>query len=544
MPILRRAPDDRVVPDSWGADRSLSRSRPVRRSDIWLRATARRESATSPSPSAMISALGPAAPVGPSGQLGGIDRRSRSRARQAGRTAFIDRDAAHIPAHGEGSRPDGLASAPLHVRVWLTRVLRRRADDPGHPGGNGAGRVAGRDRLRGGLRLGLAGAGLPAARGRDPRHASGPAVVVAGPGPDGENRRGGHRGARPGFRNDRADGTGSPEPRLAAGPDPDLATGETDDSGPAHLRLDPAANAIPKPRRSRARSRKTAKSAAEPAAELRSRHLGPRRSRPVCPVRHHEPGTTPGRGPGPGRGQAVESAAAIRQRIARARGGRADGLRRRPLRPRMRPKPTPRRPRSPRRLRIRQRMYSKRRSRRPRPKRPRPIRRRTLSEPVPTASEVVADTSPPAEEYGIAPSAFGTTAPELRSGREPGPGRPRPDRADLLRARARPVCTADSTPTRRRPVRPPTGRVDGDDGEGRCPPPHPAGPRQRRPRPRRTGPRPRDVPSGSPAGRGPPREARPCGTHAEKTPPAAPSAGPITSGATGGHGRRLLVISH
>ena len=200
MPILRPAPDDRVVPDSWGADRSLSRSRPVRRSDIWLRATARRESATSPSPSAMISALGPAGRLDRRGQLGGIDRRSRSRARQVGRTAFIDRDAARFPRTAKVRGPTG--SRRHHSTSGSgSLVVRRRADDPGRPGGNGAGRVAGRDRLRGGLRLGLAGAGLPAVRGRDPRHASGPAVVVDGPGPDGENRRGGHRGARPGFRN-------------------------------------------------------------------------------------------------------------------------------------------------------------------------------------------------------------------------------------------------------------------------------------------------------------------------------------------------------
>ncbi len=71
---------------------------------------------------------------------------------------------------------------------------------------------------------------------------------------------------------DRANETGSPEPVSDAGADPassDDANANADaDSPPTSLRSDPAESAVPaKPRRSRARSRKTAKPAVEPAAE-------------------------------------------------------------------------------------------------------------------------------------------------------------------------------------------------------------------------------------------------------------------------------------
>ncbi len=71
---------------------------------------------------------------------------------------------------------------------------------------------------------------------------------------------------------DRADEAGSPEPAsdAGAGPaSPDDANADADaDSQPAGLRVDPAESAVPsKPRRSRARSRKTAKPAVEPAAD-------------------------------------------------------------------------------------------------------------------------------------------------------------------------------------------------------------------------------------------------------------------------------------
>ncbi|MHB1560506.1 MAG: hypothetical protein ACYC61_23890, partial [Isosphaeraceae bacterium] len=71
---------------------------------------------------------------------------------------------------------------------------------------------------------------------------------------------------------DRADEAGSPEPASDAGADPvppEIAGADADaDSQPASLRVDPAESAVPtKPRRSRARSRKTAKPAVEPVAE-------------------------------------------------------------------------------------------------------------------------------------------------------------------------------------------------------------------------------------------------------------------------------------
>ena len=66
----------------------------------------------------------------------------------------------------------------------------------------------------------------------------------------------------------RADGTGPPEPGPDARQDPDLAAGESDDAESSHLRLDPAAAAIARPRRSKARTRKTAKPAAELAPEF------------------------------------------------------------------------------------------------------------------------------------------------------------------------------------------------------------------------------------------------------------------------------------
>ncbi len=60
---------------------------------------------------------------------------------------------------------------------------------------------------------------------------------------------------------------GQPEPGPDTSSDPAVSTAESDDAGPANLRLDPAATAIPKPRKSRARSRKTAKPAIEPAPD-------------------------------------------------------------------------------------------------------------------------------------------------------------------------------------------------------------------------------------------------------------------------------------
>ena len=204
-------------------------------------------------------------------------------------------------------------------------VLRRRARNPDHPGGNGAGRVAGRDRLRGGLGLDLAGAGVPAARGRDPRHTSGPANAVAGAGHDDGNLRPRPLGARlqprrrpggpdwvlqegvqrasrtvgrcsPEHRDSRGRAVGAPRApydvsiasfsyRLRAPPDagsdPVVSTAESDDAGPGNLRLDPAANAIPRPRKSRARVSQDGQIGRRTGTRLRSRHLGPHRPRPL-----------------------------------------------------------------------------------------------------------------------------------------------------------------------------------------------------------------------------------------------------------------------
>jgi hypothetical protein len=60
---------------------------------------------------------------------------------------------------------------------------------------------------------------------------------------------------------------GEAEPRLDAVDDPGALAAGGDDAGPGTLRVDPAATAIPKPRKSRARSRKTAKPTIEPVAD-------------------------------------------------------------------------------------------------------------------------------------------------------------------------------------------------------------------------------------------------------------------------------------
>jgi len=54
---------------------------------------------------------------------------------------------------------------------------------------------------------------------------------------------------------------GRPATRASAAPDPVVSTAESDDAVPGTLRVDSAANAIPKPRKGRARYRKTAKPA-------------------------------------------------------------------------------------------------------------------------------------------------------------------------------------------------------------------------------------------------------------------------------------------
>ena len=346
---------------------------------------------------------------------------------------------------------------------------------------------------------------------------------------------------------DRADGTGLPEPRPDAGPDPGLATGEADDPETAYLRLDPAATAVPKPRRSRARSRKASKPAAEPAdgsapvtwvrvgpgqyvrSDAMNQGQPPAQTEAQAPVEVEVPAVAAGDDPatdppGPARPRRRSPRGRSGRRCARSRGpddvrGTRDGRASDGGCPEA-AIPTP---------------EADVIEAHPAPE---------VSEPVPTAPEVVADTSPHAEEYGIAPSAFSTTAPESEPAEsrepvvpdpiEPTPSEPEPVRTAELVASATATGPDDDWPDGRR-----RGR-----GRG-CFPASSRGASPTRPRPPRPGRlRPCDAPSVTPAGRGPPCGAPPCGTHAEKTPPAAPSAGPNTSGAPGGPGRRLLVISH
>ena len=119
----------------------------------------------------------------------------------------------------------------------------------------------------------------------------------------------------------RADGTGSPEPGPDARQDPDLAAGESDDAQPSHLRLDPAAAAIARPRRSKARTRKAAKPAAELAPEF-----APVTWVRVGPGKYVRSDTIiQGQRPGPGRGRRIGRRSG--NGSARARHGRADGRR-------------------------------------------------------------------------------------------------------------------------------------------------------------------------------------------------------------------------
>ena len=329
----------------------------------------------------------------------------------------------------------------------------------------------------------------------------------------------------------RADGTGRLSPVPTPRQDPDLAAGESDDADPSHLRLDPAAAAVAKPRRSKARTRKAAKPAAEPAPEfapvtwirvgpgkyVRSDAIiqgqPPAEAPPSAVASDADPATDP---PEPATAAPTDAdpaapaadvpdAAALTSEEPATTAHPATDAHEAAVIPTLECEAPEAHPTS------------------------------DAPEPAPEAPEVVTDASPTAEEYGIAPSAFGPTSPE----RDPVESRDpvASDPIEPILSESEPGRTADPGATAPGPVRPPIGRMAGGDGRGRVP----ASSRSASPmcpRPRRPERRPRDVLPRSPPGRGPPCDARPRGTHAEKTPPAAPSAGPITSGATGGRARR------
>jgi hypothetical protein len=64
-----------------------------------------------------------------------------------------------------------------------------------------------------------------------------------------------------------SEGTGQLEPGPDDGSNPAVPAGESDDAESLSLRADPAANAVARPRRSRTRSRKASRTAAEPAPD-------------------------------------------------------------------------------------------------------------------------------------------------------------------------------------------------------------------------------------------------------------------------------------
>jgi hypothetical protein len=264
---------------------------------------------------------------------------------------------------------------------------------------------------------------------------------------------------------DRADGTGLPEPRPDAGPDPGLATGEGDDPETAHLRLDPAATAVPKPRRSRARSRKPAKPAAEPTAGsapvtwvrvgpgqyVRSDTLNqgqpPAQTEAQAPVEVEVPAVAAGDDPATDPPAPAPAAPTVSDQAAPA----ADVPEAET--PTTSEEPAP----------AAHPIADAPEAAIPTPEADAPEAHPApdVSEPVPTAPEVVADTSPHAEEYGIAPSAFSTTAPESEPAEsrepvvpdpiEPTPSEPEPVRTAVLVANATATGPDGDWPDGRRP---------------------------------------------------------------------------------------------
>ena len=189
----------------------------------------------------------------------------------------------------------------------------------------------------------------------------------------------------------------------------------------------------------------------------------------------------------------------------------------RSVRPRTFPKPTPRRPRSPRRSRSRQRLCPSRRvSRRPRA-RPRG------SSPRPTGPRWIRR-HPRSFRKPVRSPKSTASRPLHSARRRPNPSRPTADTRTSSNRSSRPHSTPSParsrspTPRRRGRSRPSSGRVVGDERRGRFPCSS-RGACCNGPRPWRPAPRPRGVLCGAPAGLGPDREARPCGTHAERRRP-------------------------
>jgi hypothetical protein len=104
-----------------------------------------------------------------------IDRRSRSGMRQTVRTACLDRDAAFHQRKADVRGPPVPRRHPAPQGPDPMVGRRKTADRSRRPDGDGTGVSAGRDCLRSGLGLDLAGAGLSAAGGRDSHRAAGPA---------------------------------------------------------------------------------------------------------------------------------------------------------------------------------------------------------------------------------------------------------------------------------------------------------------------------------------------------------------------------------
>jgi hypothetical protein len=116
--------------------------------------------------------------------------------RAAGRMASLDRDIAHTQRTAETLGPSVSYLGRSPVRFGF-RTRRPQAPARKTPGGIGADRTDGSDRVRGVKRLDRVGFVLPGADGLDPLRATGQACLTS-PGTDGGNRRRRWRRAVPG----------------------------------------------------------------------------------------------------------------------------------------------------------------------------------------------------------------------------------------------------------------------------------------------------------------------------------------------------------